>query len=99
MKKEIHTIITTAANSYMGFFQDPTACGTFFSLARAQERFGALIAKEMETLNSRFDTEEVAEGLWTMYEDGSASACFVRIEILSSEIEDWNAVETEGVQL
>ena len=42
-------------------------------------------------MNSRYDTENHEETVWEMYEDGYAAGCFIRIEIVESEIEDWGA--------
>lgn len=89
-KKEIHTIVMTAANADNGHFQNPTPYGSFLSIARAQHRFEKLITAEKEKLNSRYDTEVREEDVWEMYEDGYAAACFVRIEMIKSEIEDWS---------
>ena len=44
IKKEIHTIIMTAANADVGLFQDPTPYGSFLSFEKAQARFVELIA-------------------------------------------------------
>lgn len=95
IKKEIHTIIMTAANADVGLFQDPTPYGSFLSFEKAQARFVELIAKEKENLNSRYNSEELEEAVWEMYEDGYAAACFVRLEIVTTEIEDWPASRTE----
>lgn len=88
-KKEIHTIVMTSANADYGFFQDPTPDGSFLSFEKAQHRFEERIAEEKSNLNSRYNTENREETVWEMYEDGYAAACFVRIEIVTSEIEDW----------
>lgn len=88
--KSVFTIITTSANADNGFFQDPTPCGCFLSAELAQIRFMELIAKEKENLNIRYDTENREETLWEMCENGYAAACFVRIEIIETEIEDWS---------
>lgn len=88
-KKDIHTIVMTSANADQGCFQDPTPYGSYLSFERAQHRFEELIAEEKSNLNSRYDTENRKETVWEMYEDGYAAACFVRIEIVTSEIEDW----------
>lgn len=88
-KKEIHTIVMTSANADHGFYQNPTPNGSFLSFEKAQRRFEELIAEEKSTLNSRYDTESREETVWEMYEDGYAAACFVRLEIVTSEIEDW----------
>lgn len=90
LKKEIHTIVMTAANADTGLFQSPTPCGSFFSYQRALEQLGKLIAKKKENLNSRCKAEERDEASWEMYDDGEAAACFVRIEVITSEIEDWS---------
>ncbi len=89
IKKEIYTIIMTSANADHGFFQDPTPNGSFLSFEKAQERFEKQIAEEKSNLTSRYDTENREETVWEMYEDGYAASCFVRIEIVTSEIEDW----------
>lgn len=89
--KTVYIIITTSANADKGFFQDPTPCGCYLSPERAQARFEELIAEEKKNLCSRYDTENREEALWEMYENGYAAACFVRIEIIESEIEDWSA--------
>lgn len=88
-KKEIHTIVMTSANADYGFFQDPTPDGSFLSFEKAQHRFEERIAEEKSNLNSRYNTENREETVWEMYEDGYAAACFVLIEIVTSEIEDW----------
>ena len=90
-KKEIHTIVMTSANADHGLFQDPTPNGSYLSFEEAQHRFEELIAKEKSNLSSRYNTEKREETVWEMYEDGYAAACFVRIEIVTSEIEDWPA--------
>jgi len=87
--RPVFTIITTAANADVGLFQDPTPCGSFLSYNRAKARLKKLIEEEKKNLNSRYDTENREETVWEMYEDGYAAACFVRIEIVESEIEDW----------
>lgn len=89
--KEIHTIVMTSANADHGLFQNPTPYGSYLSFEKAQQRFEELIAKEKLNLNSRYDTETREEIIWEMYADGYAAACFVRIEIVTSEIEDWPA--------
>lgn len=88
-KTEIHTIVMTSANADQGHFQDPTPCGSYLSFERARHRFEKLIAEEKSNLNSRYDTENRKDTVWEMYEDGYAAACFVRLEIVTSEIEDW----------
>lgn len=88
-KKKIYTIIMTSANADHGLFQDPTPNGSFLSFEKAQHRFEELIAEEKASPNSRYNTENREETVWEMYEDGYAAACFVRIEIVTSEIEDW----------
>lgn len=90
LKKEIHTIIMTAANADTGLFQNPTPCGSFLSYQRALKRLEKLIAKEKGNLNSRYDAEERDESSWEMYDNGEAAACFVRIEVITYEIEDWS---------
>lgn len=89
--RPIFTTITTAANSDTGLFQDPTPCGSFLSYPRAKTRFEKRIAEEKKNLNSRYDTENHEETVWEMYEEGYAAGCFIRIEIVKSEIEDWGA--------
>lgn len=89
IKKEIYTIVMTSANADQGLFQDPTSYGSYLSFENAQHRFEELIAEEKLNLSSRYDTENREETVWEMYEDGYAAACFVRIEIITSEIEDW----------
>lgn len=88
-EKEIHTIVTTSANADQGLFQDPTPNGSYLSFEKAQYRFEELIAEEKSNLNSRYDIENREETVWEVYENGYAAACFVRIEIVTSEIEDW----------
>lgn len=88
-KKEIHTIVMTSANADQGLFQDPIPNGSFLSFEKAQHRLEELIAEEKSNLNSRYDTENCEETVWEMYESGYAAACFVRIEIVTSKIEDW----------
>lgn len=88
-KKEIHTIVMTSANADQGLFQDPTFYGSYLSFEKAQHCFEVLIEEEKLNLNSRYDTENREETVWEMYEDGYAAACFVRIEIITSKIEDW----------
>lgn len=36
------------------------------------------------------DTLATFKSSWEMYDDGEAAACFVRIEVITSEIEDWS---------
>ena len=84
----IFTIIMTAANADVGLFQNPTPYGSYFSLERAQSRLEELIVKEKSKLSSRYNVEEREETVWEMYEDGYAAACFVRLEIMESEIEE-----------
>ena len=36
-----------------------------------------------------FKTLNREETVWEMYKDGYVAACFVRLEIVTSEIEDW----------
>lgn len=88
-KKEIYTIVMTSANADQGCFQDPTPYGSYLSFEKAQHRFEELIAEEKSNLNSRYNTENREDTVWEMYENGYAAACFVRIEIVASEIEDW----------
>ena len=45
-----------------------------------------MIAEKKETLSSRYDTENLSDDCWEAYEDGSAASCFIRIEILTSEL-------------
>lgn len=90
-KKEIYTIVMTSANADHGLFQNPTPNGSFLSFDKAKRRLEELIAEEKSSLDSRYDTEERENTAWEMYEDGYAAACFVRIEIVTSEIEDWPA--------
>ena len=97
-KKEIYTIIMTSANADHGLFQNPMPNGSFLSFDMAKRRLEELIAEEKSSLNSRYDTEEHEETVWEMYEDGYAAACFVRIEIVTSLIEDWPA-SREGVHV
>lgn len=85
-KTTIYTIVQTAADADHGDFPTPFACGSYRSIDRARERLQELIAEEKKQLNERMDTEELSEDSWKMYEDGSAAVCFVRIEILSSEL-------------
>lgn len=89
MKKEIYTIVMTSANADQGLFQDPTPYGSYLSFEKAQHRFEELISEEKSNLNSRYDTEAREDTVWEMYENGYAAACFVRIEIVTSKIEDW----------
>lgn len=91
-KAAVHTIVQTAADVDHGFFPDPFAWGSYFSIDRARERLAELIAEEKKTLSSRYDKEELSEDCWEAYEDGNAAARFVRIEILSSEV----SPESEG---
>ena len=91
-KTAVHTIVQTAADADHGFFPDPFARGSYFSIDRARERLAELIAEEKKTLSSRYDKEELSEDCWEAYEDGNAAALFVRIEILSSEL----SPEAEG---
>lgn len=88
-KKEIHTIVMTSANADQGLFQDPKPNGSYLSFEKALHRFEELIAEEKSNLNSRYDTENREKTVWEMYEDGYAAARFVRLEIVTSEIEDW----------
>lgn len=97
-KKEIHTIVMTSANADHGLFQDPTPNGSYLSFEKAQLRFEELIAEEKSNLSSRYNTEKREETVWEMYEDGYAAACFVRIEIVTSEIEDWQT-SSEGAHV
>ena len=92
LKKEIHTIVMTAANADTGLFQTPTPYGSFLSYQRALEHLDKLIAKEKKNLNSRYDAEERDEASWEMYDNGEAAACFVRIEVITTEIEDWSTM-------
>ena len=94
-KKEIYTVVMTSANSDLGFFQDPTPNGSFLSFDKAKQRLEELIAEDKSSLDSRYDTEEREEAVWEMYENGYAAACFVRIEIVTSLIEDWPASSEE----
>lgn len=89
--RPIFTIVKTSANADVGLFQDPSPCGSFLSYQRAKNRLDELIAEEKENLNSCYDTENRDGTVWEMYEEGYAAGCFVRIEIVESEIEDWGA--------
>lgn len=86
--KNIFTIITTSADVHQGFLQSPTPDSSFFSFEKAKERMEKLVKEEKNICNSRCNTEEISEGLWYVYEEGYANDCFIRIEILESEIQD-----------
>ncbi|WP_313529302.1 hypothetical protein [Anaerotignum sp.] len=88
LKKEIHTIAMTSANADVGHFQNPTPIASYFSFEKVQKRFKELINEEKKNLNSRYDTEEHGDTYWEMCENGYAAACFIRIDIVTSEIED-----------
>ena len=81
-----YTIVQAGADVDHGFFPDPFTWGCYLSLDLAREKRAELIAQEKKTLSGRYDKEERTDDCWEAYEDGYAAACFVRIEILSSEI-------------
>lgn len=82
----VYTIVQTAADADRDFFPDPFTWGSYLSIDRARERLVKLIAEEKKTLSGRYNKEELSEDFWEAYQDGYASACFVRIAILSSEL-------------
>lgn len=82
----IYTIVQTAVDVDGGLFSDPVALGSYLSINQARKRLRELIAEEKETLSSRYDTENLSDDCWEAYEDGSAASCFIRIEILTSEL-------------
>ena len=82
----VYTIIQTAVDIDGGSFPTPVTHGTYLSIDRAREHLADLIAEEQKTLSSRYDTKDLTEDSWEAYESGYAASCFVRIEILSSEL-------------
>ncbi len=82
----IYTIVQTAADADRGFFPDPFAWESYYSIDQARKRLAKLIAKEKRNLDSRFDTENLSDYCWEVCEADYAAAHFLRIEILSSEM-------------
>lgn len=85
-KSTVYTIVQTGVNVDLGYFPDPIAWGSYSSIDLAREQLARLIAAKKETLNNCYDKEERTEDCWEAYADGYATACFVRIEILTSSL-------------
>lgn len=82
----IYTIVQTAVDIDRGFFPDPFAWESYYSIDQARKRLAELIAEEKKNLDRRFDMEEQSEDCWEVCEADYAAAHFLRIEILASEL-------------
>lgn len=96
-KKKSYTIVMTAANADVGLFQNPTPYGSYLSFENAQHRFEELFAEEKKDLNSRYDTENREKTVWEICKNAYAAACFLRFEIVTSELEDWPVASEEVI--
>lgn len=83
----IYTIVQTGADMDRADFPEPAARGSYLSLHSARERLAELAEEEKAELDSRYDTERLEEDWWEIYQDGYASGCFRRLEILPSVLE------------
>lgn len=83
---EAYTIVKTAVNADCGFFPDPFSWGCYLSLDLARDRLSELIAEEKKTLSDRYNKEERSDDCWEVCDADYSASCFVRIEILTSEL-------------
>lgn len=83
---EVYTIVITGADTDRGCFPDPCATGSYLSLSCASAAFSHLVEEKKRTLDGRYDKEERDDYHWEMYQDGYGAACFLRIDIIPSEL-------------
>lgn len=83
---KVYTIVQTAVNADQGFFPDPFSWGSYSSLEQARERLAELVTAAKKDLSDRYNKEDISEDHWEAYEDGYAAACFMRIEVLVSDL-------------
>lgn len=86
--RKIHTIIISSVDRDKRIIRNPTPGGSFFSFEQAHKMFVRLIKEEKAKLGRRYDTKERSNTVWYAYENGLALTCFVRIEIVTSQLMD-----------
>ena len=83
----VYTVVCTSADADRGSFPEPWTEGSYLLRSRAVEQLNRLADAEKKTLDTnRYDREERTETSWEAYQEGYAAACFVRLEILESEL-------------
>lgn len=81
-----YTIIKTGADADRACFPDPEVKGCYLSLACARAEFARLVDAEKQALDERYNSIDDGEDYWEAYQDGYASLCFSRIDLLTSEL-------------
>ncbi len=82
----IHTIVETAVDSVRCVFETPTTIGSFLTLDQAVKDLEELIPMAREKLDDRYDMESRDTCYWEAYQDGYGADCFLRLEIVCSEL-------------
>ena len=84
----VYSIVATGDDLDREYFPAPEVKGTYISRESAEIVLDRLIEAERKDLGNRYDQEERDEASWEMYRDGEAAACFSRLDILASEVQD-----------
>ena len=84
----VYSIVATGVDLDLGYFPTPEVKGTYISKESAEAALTRFIEAERKELDGRYDCEERSDSSWELYRDGEAAACFSRLDMLTSEIQD-----------
>lgn len=82
----LQTIIQTAVDVDKCIFDPPTTIGSFLTLERAVSELEELIPMARKKLDDRYDMESRDTRYWEAYQDGYAASCFLRLDIVPTEM-------------
>lgn len=82
----IYTIVISGTDADRGIFATPFAVSSYMSVELARAELARRIAERKPTLDSRYDGEERGLDSWEAYQKESPASCYLRIEILESEL-------------
>lgn len=83
---KVYTILRIAADSDRALFPGPQTRGSYLSPSRAQLELEKVIAEERAKLDARYDHEDRTEDCWEAHQSGHEAHCFIRLEIMASEL-------------
>lgn len=82
----VFTVVISGADADHGNFASPFAVCSYTSIELARAELARCIVEHKPALDSRYDGEERELDSWEAYQTGNSASCFMRIEILESEL-------------